>query len=418
VGRAGPAVTAAASVPAEPGRESARGRSFVYRAARGDGSLETGRVSADSSEAAAAILVARGLFTLDLRPVSRGSGSSRLSPAAAGEGLRILASLLETGIPLGRALATFEELAPPVWRVTVPTARASLRAGRTFATALDEANLGLTPLVLGIIRAGEASGTLAGAASRAADYMEAQAATRAALRAALAYPALLAGASVASLGLLVGIVLPRFASLLAEMGQAAPPTTRVVLGAANFLHRAALPFLIFAAVSAVVWRAWTVTVSGALRWAEILLSVPLLGRIRASAVASRASTALAALLESGVPMASALAITARTAGDAAIERRLLAARERVVQGSRLSGALQAECAVTPAIVRFVRAGEESGRLATMLERAARIEAERADRLTRGAVRVIEPTLIVTFGGVIALVAAALLQAMYSVRVAP
>jgi len=57
-------------------------------------------------------------------------------------------------------------------------------------------------------------------------------------------------------------------------------------------------------------------------------------------------------------------------------------------------------------------------VAAMLERAARIEAERADRLTRGAVRVIEPTLIVTFGGVIALVAAALLQAMYSVRVAP
>jgi general secretion pathway protein F len=66
-------------------------------------------------------------------------------------------------------------------------------------------------------------------------------------------------------------------------------------------------------------------------------------------------------------------------------------------------------------VRLVRAGEETGRLAELLDHAARIEAERAQEQTRAIVRLLEPGIILAFGGIVALVAAALLQAVYSVR---
>ena len=98
-----------------------------------------------------------------------------------------------------------------------------------------------------------------------------------------------------------------------------------------------------------------------------------------------------------------------------MERALLAAREHVVHGERVSRALHVMGAMTETTVRLVRAGEESGRLAQMLGHAATIEQERAEQRVRGVVRLLEPALILMFGGIVAFVAAALLQAVYSVR---
>jgi type II secretory pathway component PulF len=114
-------------------------------------------------------------------------------------------------------------------------------------------------------------------------------------------------------------------------------------------------------------------------------------------------------------MATAMLHAARASGDASLTRRILTARESVVQGRRPSDALSEEAALTPTAVRLARAGEETGRLAAMLSHAAALERERAESMVRSAVRLLEPALILVFGGLVALVAAALLQAIYSVR---
>ena len=124
---------------------------------------------------------------------------------------------------------------------------------------------------------------------------------------------------------------------------------------------------------------------------------------------------MASLLDSGVPIAPALLAGARASGDAALEARLMEARASVIAGTPLSSAIAASDAATSTVVRLVRAGEESGRLAEMLSRGSVLEAERARRLVNGAVKLLEPALILMFGGIVAFVAAALLQAVYSVR---
>ena len=86
-----------------------------------------------------------------------------------------------------------------------------------------------------------------------------------------------------------------------------------------------------------------------------------------------------------------------------------------MHGDRLSRALATHGAATPTVTRLVRAGEESGRLAGMLAHAARLEREHAIGQTKAIIRFLEPSLIVMFGGVVAFVAAALLQALYSIR---
>jgi general secretion pathway protein F len=389
---------------------------YTYRAARADGALELGELTAGSREEAARALSARGLFPLEVAPAAErraGRAHARLRELALG--LRVLATLLEAGLPVGRALAAMPELVPPVWRAGLPMIRRAVAEGDSLGAALAASPVPLPPVVLGVIRAGEAGSGLAVAVARAAELLEEMAATRAAIRSALAYPAVLALAGIASMALLVGVVLPRFAAILGDLGQALPPTTRLVLAAATLVRAGAVPATLALAAAWGLGRAWLARPEGRSRAHALLLRIPVLGGVRRAAATGRACAALAALLESGVPASTALRHAARASGDAALEQALLAAREAILTGERPWAALERLNALTPTAVRLVRAGEETGRLAALLGHAARLERERAERTVKTAVRLLEPALLLAFGGLVALVAAALLQAIYSVR---
>lgn len=389
---------------------------FDYRAARRDGSVEQGSVDAPSRDAASDLLSRRGLYPIDLRsPTVSQSARRTISTADLALTLRLLGDFLAAGLPVSRALQALEDVAPPSLRDGVPALAISVREGKGLAAAFAAAPVRVPPLVIGIIQAGEAGSGLAPAVRRAADLMETTAARRAALRSALAYPCTLALAGAGSLTLLVGVVLPRFAAILGDLGQALPPTTRAVLDGAAVARAGFLPATLAAALCAAVWRAWTATEDGLVRWHEMLLRLPVIGDVRRAAATARVAAAVAALLESGVPVASALAHAARTSGDAAIAHRVLSARGEVVRGERIARAMAAHDALTGTAVRLIRAGEESGQLAGMLAHAATIEGAHAERRVRAAVRLLEPGLIMVFGALVALVAAALLQAIYSVR---
>lgn len=389
---------------------------FRYRAARPDGTTELGELQAPSRDNAVAALNARGLFPLEVtaRPPMR-ARRGHLSASDLALGLRVLANLLDAGLPISRSLAAFEELAPPGWHTGLERIRNQVREGQTLAAALAHSSLDIPPLVIGIIQAGEAGSGLAAAVRSAAELTEHAAATRAAIRAALTYPGILACVGTASIVLLVGLVLPRFALILADLGQSLPPATRFVLASAAVARATALPTVLALAALMILWRRWTTTPAGRQRWHAQLLAVPGVGAVRHSAATSRACAAAAALLRSGVPLAGSLQHAAAASGDAAIASRVLAARAHVTMGSPIARALHEAQAFTSTATRLIRAGEETGRLAELLEHAARIERERAQELTRGAVRLMEPALILAFGALVALVSAALLQAVYSVR---
>ncbi|HEX2080833.1 MAG TPA: type II secretion system F family protein, partial [Longimicrobium sp.] len=303
---------------------------FAYRAAHRTGMLETGTVRAESAEAARELLFARGLFPLEVRQERwREAGRPRMSSGDMALGLRVLATLLESGLPVARALAAMDELAPAGWKPALPALRDAVRQGNGLGAALAAAPVAIPPLVIGLVQAGEAGSGLAAAVARAAELTESAAETRRAVRGALAYPLILAAAGLGSLALLVGFVLPRFARVLAELGQALPPTARMVLGAAELARAGFVPAIVAAAAAAGVWKAWTETEAGLARWHAFLLEAPLVGGVRRAAAAGRFCAALGALLESGVPIAPALSHATRATGDAALTARILAAREQV-----------------------------------------------------------------------------------------
>jgi type II secretory pathway component PulF len=391
-------------------------RIFAFEAVGPDGSV--GRDTVDASDAAEArrAVAARGLFVLAVE--ERGLRRERrdpLSPADLALGLRVLGDLLESGLPVTRALHTFHDLSPRAWRAALPSISQSVREGNSLATALAAAPLEIPPLVIGIAQAGEAGSGIGPAINRAADLSEAAAETQAAVRSALAYPAVVALAGVAAITVLITVVLPRFARILADLGQPLPASTQLVLRLADIGRSALIPVVVTLVVGFALWRSWVHSDNGRIQWHRTLLNIPALGSLRRGAAAARMAHSLAALLDSGVPIAVAMRHAARASGDAAIEARLMDARQKISGGLSLSAALESSGAASQTTIRLARAGEESGRLSSMLTHAAKIEQKRVDQIVKTAVRMLEPILLLTFASIVALVAAALLQAIYSVR---
>ncbi|HTE46349.1 MAG TPA: type II secretion system F family protein [Gemmatimonadaceae bacterium] len=389
---------------------------FAFRAVTSDGSIDAGTVDAATAADARAIVAARGLFVLTIE--SRGLRRERRDPLSAADaalGLRVLADLLESGLSVSRALATFQDLAPRGWKAALPHIQQSVREGKSLAAALAAAPLEIPALVIGIAHAGEAGGGIGPAIRRAAELTEATAEMQSAVRSALAYPAVVAFAGVMAIVVLLTVVLPRFARILADLGQRLPASTQFVLRISDVGRVALLPAVIGGVILFAIWRSWSQTESGRIQWHKLLLAIPFLGSVRRSTATARMAHSLSALLDSGVPIASAIGFAAQASGDAAMFQRLIGARGSIIAGQSLSQALEACGATDVTTVKLVRAGEESGRLSGMLSHAAKIEQKRADSIIRTGVRMLEPILLLTFASVVALVAAALLQAIYSVR---
>jgi len=326
-----------------------------------------------------------------------------------------MGDFLEAGLPLDRALRTLESVGPGSWRSIIPAVHEAVRRGCPFSDALQQTGTIVPEVATAIIRAGESSGEVSRGVRQAADLLEQRAGTKTAIQSALLYPSILAITGGGALLLLVGVVLPRFAGILTDMGQAMPPSTALLLQTTAAVRRVVLPALIVGTPLTLWALAWLATASGQHRWHEFLLKVPALGTVRLAQATANVAATLSALLSSGLSIARGLPTAAQASGDPAVADRLTLAHADIVHGSSIASSLARHGAMTTLAVQLVRSGEETGNLPGMLERIARLEHERVVGIVNRAVRLLEPGLILVLGGIVAAVAGALLQAMYAVR---
>ncbi len=394
---------------------------YTYRALRADGSLLIGELIAADREAAKHRLTLAGQFPVEVVAKALAPGRRRRLPARdAALGLRLLGSLLRSGISMERALGILPSIAPASWeRARLEALRSAVREGAPLARALESSGLALPAHIQGMIDAGESSGTLTEVLMEAARITEESASTAAAIRSALAYPTLLAVVGVITVGLLVGIVLPRFAELLHDAGQRLPTSTLLLLGVASVV-RAWWPVLLLVPLAGAALAMQRLASDRLLRqrWHERLLRFPIIGPLRHAIGGARFAATIGALLRAGLPLPRALTLGSQVIGDEALAARAASAREDVVRGERLSSSVECHAVVRSAVCQMIRAGEATGELHDMLAEAARIEAEWSLTRLRSLTRMIEPLLILCFGGLIAAVAAALLQAVYAIRPMP
>ncbi|MGQ0813164.1 MAG: type II secretion system F family protein [Gemmatimonadota bacterium] len=391
--------------------------SFAYQAVDYNGARKHGTLEAASTRAAAAALEASGLFVIDIdnapphTSTERGGSERR----AVLELTSALAALLTAGMPLARALDAAKLAVPERLQHVVDQIRREVERGATLSSALANHPHLFSPLYAGVVRAAEKSGDLAGGFEELAGTLERQHDLREKLISLSIYPILLATVGAAAVLVLVTVVMPRFVTLLEGTGATLPASTALLLAIAGVGRTYGVMIGAGVLAAAMVVAASTRTTTGRMAFARMLLGLPLVGRLRRHTLAGRFARLSAVLIANGAAVLNALSDAAASIADPVAEKEIERVRNAVRQGSTLHGALAAGTLFPPLLPQVVAIGEESGKLSLFLHRAAGIFERNTQRTLERLVALLEPAMIVAFGGIVAFVALALLQAIYGLN---
>lgn len=393
---------------------------YRYRASDADGRLVEGVVQAASRGIALEELRRQRLVPVDVAPLgnelaARAPKQRRVQAIATWA--RTVATLLEAGMPLDRALAFgATHAAHPAVATASSDVRSDVQNGSTLADALRKRSAVFGALVPAMAAAGEESGALDQAMARLADHLDEANELRAQVRSALVYPAIMAGASAAGITVLLAFVVPRFAAMLQETGGTLPLSTRVLVGASRVLTAWWWLWVVLALGVIVALRAWLGDGANRRRFHAARLRWPVIGPIESALVTARFTRALGMLLTSGMPVLGALRIARGTVTNVAMGAALDQASEDVSHGVRIATALAP--VLPPLGAQLLAVGEETGRLSELARQVADTYERELTRSLRSAVALIEPALILFFAVLVGFVALAMLQAIYSVNAGP
>ena len=391
---------------------------FAYRAVDAKGRKTRGRISATTSAAVARELEHQGLLALDVAeaPAPQAGGTLGLGrKRGVLEFTRAVAALLPAGMPLARALKAATSTSPESIRPMLDAVRARVERGEELATALTEHPELFSPLYIGVVRAGEKSGALDSAFERLGQHLEREAELRSKLVSMSIYPALLAVVGAVAVSVLVLFVLPRFAELLLSSGAALPRSTAAILTIAS-VAREQWRWLLLIPVFIVLVFTWLRRTNyGRFIAAQLMVRFPIFGNWRRQALAASFARMVGELLAGGSPLLAALADARDCMGDPVARAETDRVRTRVREGSSLNAAIAERNLFPSVLAQLVALGEEAGRLSDFLLKSADLLERRTERAVERLVALAEPAMIVGFGGLVALVALALLQAIYGVN---
>lgn len=396
---------------------SAAGGQFRYRAATPDGQMVEGVMQAPSHQS-----VLDGLRRQHLYPVRIDEAPAAVA-ASAGRRLsrrpavvlwtRNVASLLAAGVPLDRALAfTAQHAGHDGLAAAVRDVRRTVQGGSTLADALARQPRYFDSLFVVMVSAGESSGALDVVFGQLSQQLEESAELTSQVRSTMLYPAIMAVVAVIGVGVLLGFVIPRFATVLADMGGTLPLTTRLLLGVSHMLIAWWWLWLLVAVVAIGAVPHALRRPGVRLRWHRARLGWPVVGDIERKYSTARMARTLGLLLKSGVPVLPALKIARTSATNLVVREGLDRAAAALAEGSALAPALAG--ILPPLAVQMMAVGEESGRLDELCLRVADSYDVEVRRAMRTAVTLIEPTLILSFGTLVGFIALAMLQAIYGI----
>ena len=398
--------------------------SFQYSGVR-DGKACSGAIEAPDRRQAITLLAGQGVQLQEIEEKADGGGGAgsglslrlggakKIKPRDITILTRQLATLLEAGFPLARALefVSRQENTGPMSEM-VADLSASIQQGQDFSQALSEYPKYFGNIFLSMVRAGETGGILDAMLVRLAEMREADEALADRFKSAMTYPAMMMGAMVIALGVMFAYVVPQFATMFEDMGRALPGPTQILLNVGDFAATWWPAVVAGVVVAGAGFKAWVKTESGAFQWDRTRLEMPVLGNFMAQFAIARLARTAGTLLESGVNLIDAFASAGDVSGNRYISHIMQRALADVRHGKPLAESL-ADAPVIPSLLReMIALGEESGQVGPMMKRVAEVYDRQTRETVSGITSIIEPFMVLFMGGVVGMVVIALLLPIF------
>ncbi len=399
---------------------------FRYEAVDTLGATRKGVVNADSARAARADLRAQGLLPIvvdaisaqvdDTGEIKRSAFGDRLSTVELALFTRQLASLLEASLPLEQAFSALLEQSERTYvRDLIGSIRSEVMAGASLSDALSHHPRDFADIYRALVASGEQIGQLANVLSRLADYIERRNALVQKVKLAFTYPAIVTVVAFLIVIFLLTYVVPQIVSVFADTKQKLPLLTMIMLAVSDFVRHYGWIVLLLVMALAYAWHRALKDPAVKLRWHTWLLVAPLYGKFERSLNTARFASTLAITTGSGVPILRALQTSRDTLTNVAMRAQVEEAASSVREGVSLARALSAHKHFPPMLIHMIRAGEVTGELPAMLERAANAQEQDLERRAMTIAGLLEPALILAMGVVVLLIVLAVLMPIIEIN---
>lgn len=401
--------------------------SFEWSALSPNGDVSRGVAEANDRAAVVDRLQRQGRIVLRAEPVGVRSkfaeflhlelrGRRGLDRSAVAEFTREAAIMLAAGQDLDRALRFIvENVGSSHGKAILAEVRDKVRSGSSLADAVAAYPQSFSRLYVGLVRAGEAGGTLPATLERLADMLERERSLSASIRASMLYPVILVIAAVGSIFLLLDYVLPQFAPIFEQAGAQLPVAAKILVALGDLVGAGAPWVLIVVAAAALAARralAYPVVRRRIDHW---LLRLPIVGALLQEALAARLTRTLGTLLQNGVPLIAALALAKETLGNLAAQEAVESASLEAKAGRGLARPLREAGVFPPRTTHLVELGEEAAQLSAMSLKAADIHEERVRLAVQRLVALAVPIITVTMGLAVAGIIGTLITTMLSLN---
>jgi general secretion pathway protein F len=312
---------------------------------------------------------------------------------------RQLSTLLGAGMPLVPSLSILMKQAKnPLLKKSLAQIREQVNEGKSLTESMSCFPQIFPPFYLNMVRAGEASGTINLVLERLADFSENQQTLINKIRSALAYPIIMFFMGSAVIFLLMAFVVPKITGIFADMNQTLPLITIILITISNFLKSFWWLILILLAAGVAAFKYMTTSTEGGKRqWDNAKLKIPVWGQVNRKIAIARFSRTLATLLQSGVPLLSAMEIVRNVVNNIIIGEAIRKASKDLEEGKGLSGPLTQSGIFPPLVIEMIAVGEQSGTLEKMLNRIATAYETEAQSDIMIMTSLLEPVMILVMG---------------------
>jgi type IV pilus assembly protein PilC len=310
--------------------------------------------------------------------------------------------MIDAGLPLVQCLEILaSQQENKIFQKVLTNTREMVEGGSTLSAAMKASPKVFDALYTNMVEAGETGGILDTILQRLSSYIEKNVKLQRAVKSAMVYPVGVITVAGGVITLLLWKVVPIFATLFAGLGVELPLPTRIVIGLSNFIGSYfGLVILVGVVGGIFALKAWYGTAQGRLALDSLILKLPVLGLLMRKIAVARFTRTLGTLISSGVPILEGLDITARTAGNAVVERALNKVRRSLEEGKSLTEPLK-ESEVFPGMVtQMIAVGEQTGAMDAMLQKIADFYEEEVDAAVKDLLTALEPIMIVFLGLVV------------------
>ncbi len=321
--------------------------------------------------------------------------------------------MLDAGLPLVQCLeAIGQQHSNPSFRAVLEQVRIDVESGSTLSDAMARHPKVFDTLYTNMIAAGETGGILDTILQRLAVFIEKIVKLKRALRSAMIYPSVILTVAVVVVGIILWKVVPVFRTLFEGFNVQLPLLTRMVIAMSEIIESYFLFLIVGAVLAAFGIRSYYRTENGKFTIDRNLLRIPVLGDVFRKIGVARFTRTLATLLSSGVAILEGLDITARTAGNAILEKTVLQIRKSIEEGKTIAEPMRQSKFFPPMVTQMVSVGETTGELDTMLIKIADYYEDEVDVVVASMLTILEPLMMVVLGVIVGGIVIAMYMPMF------